>query len=152
MPPKVMFVCLGNICRSPTAEGVFRGLAAQAGLDVVIDSSGTSGWHNGELPDNRAMTEAKQRGYDLSQQRSTQLIPQDFHDYDLLICMDNSNIKNAEQLRPKGEKAQVKLFLDYAPNQPLREVPDPYYDHNFDAVFDLIEAASRGLIASLTPA
>jgi len=150
MPPKVMFVCLGNICRSPTAEGVFRGLAARAGLDVVIDSSGTSGWHNGDLPDGRAMAEANARGYDLSAQRSTQLKPQDFHQFDLILCMDNSNISNTEQMRPTGSKAAVKLFLDYAPDQPLREVPDPYYEHNFKAVFDLIEEASRGLIVELS--
>jgi protein-tyrosine phosphatase len=150
MRPKVMFICLGNICRSPTAEGVFRGLAAQAGLDVIIDSSGTSGWHNGDLPDGRAMAEAKTRGYDLSQQRSTQLKPQDFHDFDLILCMDNSNISNAEQIRPDGANAVVKLFLDYVPDQPLREVPDPYYEHNFEAVFGLIEDASRGLIKQLS--
>ena len=150
MPPKVMFVCLGNICRSPTAEGVFRGMAAKAGLDVIIDSSGTSGWHNGDLPDGRAMAEADARGYDLSAQRSSLLKAQDFHEFDLILCMDNSNISNAEQMRPKGAKATVKLFLDYAPDQPLREVPDPYYEHNFEAVFDLIEDASRGLIAELS--
>jgi protein-tyrosine phosphatase len=150
MTTKIMFVCLGNICRSPTAEGVFRGLAGQAGLDVIVDSSGTSGWHNGDLPDGRAMAEAEARGYDLSGQRSTQLKSQDFHDFDLILCMDNSNIANAEKIRPEGAKAVVKLFLDYAPNQPLREVPDPYYEHNFEAVFDLIEDASRGLIAELS--
>ncbi len=150
MSAKIMFVCLGNICRSPTAEGVLRGLAAQAGLDVFIDSSGTSGWHNGDLPDARAMAEAKTRGYDLSAQRSTQLKSQDFHDFDLILCMDNSNIANAEQIRPAGAKAVVKLFLDYVPNQPLREVPDPYYEHNFKAVFDLIEDAARGLIVELS--
>lgn len=152
MTVKIMFVCLGNICRSPTAEGVFRGLAGQAGLDVMIDSSGTSGWHNGEQPDGRAMAEAADRGYDLLHQRSTQLKPQDFHDFDLILCMDNSNIKNVELIRPKTAKAVTKLFLDYAPNQPLREVPDPYYEHNFDAVFDLIEDASRGLITELSKA
>lgn len=150
MTTKIMFVCLGNICRSPTAEGVFRGLTGKAGLDVIIDSSGTSGWHNGDLPDSRAMAEAAVRGYDLSGQRSSQLKSQDFHDFDLILCMDNSNIANAEKLRPKGAKAVVKLFLDYAPNQPLREVPDPYYEHNFEAVFDLIEDASRGLIKQLS--
>lgn len=144
-----MFVCLGNICRSPTAEGVFRRLAGQAGLDVVIDSSGTCGWHKGDLPDKRAMTEASLRGYDLFGQRSTQLKPQDFHDFDLILCMDNNNITDAEQIRPDNAKAVVKLFLDYAPNQPLREVPDPYNEHNFPAVFDLIEQASRGLVAKL---
>jgi low molecular weight protein-tyrosine phosphatase len=150
MPQRIMFVCLGNICRSPTAEGVFRGLAGQAGLDVIVDSSGTSGWHNGDLPDGRAMAEAEARGYDLSGQRSSQLKSQDFQDFDLILCMDNSNIANAEKLRPDGVKAVVKLFLDYAPDQPLREVPDPYYEHNFEAVFDLIEDASRGLIADLS--
>ncbi len=150
MPPQIMFVCLGNICRSPTAEGVFRGMAAKAGLDVVIDSSGTSGWHNGDLPDGRAMAEADARGYDLSAQRSSLLKPQDFHDFDLILCMDNSNIANSEAIRPAGANAEVKLFLDYAPDQPLREVPDPYYEHNFEAVFDLIEDASRGLIAELS--
>lgn len=149
MPAKIMFVCLGNICRSPTAEGVFRGLAAKAGLDVIIDSSGTSGWHNGDLPDGRAMAEAEARGYDLSAQRSTQLKAQDFHDFDLILCMDNSNILKAEKFRPVGAKAVTKLFLDYAPNQPLREVPDPYYEHNFETVFNLIEEASSGLIAEL---
>ncbi len=150
MTIKIMFVCLGNICRSPTAEGVFRGLAAQSELDVFIDSSGTSGWHNGDLPDTRAMAEANARGYDLSAQRSSQLKPQDFHEFDLILCMDNSNITKTEAIRPKGGNAKVKLFLDYAPNQSLREVPDPYYEHNFEAVFDLIEDASRGLIAELS--
>jgi len=150
MTTKIMFVCLGNICRSPTAEGVFCGLAGRAGLNVNVDSSGTSGWHNGDLPDSRAMAEADARGYDLSGQRSSQLKSQDFHDFDLILCMDNSNIANAEAIRPDGAKAVVKLFLDYLPNQPLREVPDPYYEHNFEAVFDLIEDASRGLIADLS--
>jgi low molecular weight protein-tyrosine phosphatase len=150
MPARIMFVCLGNICCSPTAEGVFRGLAEQAGLDVFVDSSGTSDWHNGDLPDKRAMAEAATRGYDLSAQRSTQLSAQDFHDFDLVLCMDNSNLSKAKRLKPQGAKAEVKLFLDYAPDQPLREVPDPYYEHNFAAVFDLIEQASRGLIAELS--
>jgi protein-tyrosine phosphatase len=125
-------------------------MAAKAGLDVVIDSSGTSGWHNGDLPDGRAMAAAAARGYDLSAQRSSLLKPQDFHDFDLILCMDNSNIENSEAIRPLAAKATVKLFLDYAPEQPLREVPDPYYEHNFEAVFDLIEDASRGLIAELS--
>ena len=117
---------------------------------MFIDSSGTSDWHNGNLPDARAIVEAKARGYNLSMQRSSQLKPQDFHDFDLILCMDNSNITKTEAIRPKGGNAIVKLFLDYAPNQPLREVPDPYYEHNFEAVFDLIEDASRGLIAELS--
>lgn len=150
MPTKIMFVCLGNICRSPTAEGVFRALATRAGLDVIIDSSGTSGWHIGEMPDGRAMAEATRRGYDLSAQRSAQLKSQDFSTYDLILCMDRKNLEDAGDLAPKGATAKVELFLDYAPNQPLRAVPDPYYDDNFSAVFDLIEEASRGLIDALS--
>lgn len=150
MPPKIMFVCLGNICRSPTAEGVFRGLAKQAGLDVIIDSSGTSGWHIGEQPDRRAMVEALTRGYDLSHQRSSQILQSDFETYDLILAMDHSNLNNLKSIAPCGSKATVKLFLEYAPNQPLTEVPDPYYEDNFEDVFDLIEEASRGLIKELS--
>jgi len=150
MPTKIMFVCLGNICRSPTAEGVFRALAERAGLDVIVDSSGTSGWHIGEMPDGRAMAQAAQRGYDLSTQRSAQLKPQDFNVYDFILCMDHKNLEDAGDLAPKGATAKAELFLDYAPNQPLRAVPDPYYDDNFSAVFDLIEEASRGLINALS--
>jgi protein-tyrosine phosphatase len=149
MPSEIMFVCLGNICRSPTAEGVFRGLAHKAGLDVVIDSCGTSGWHNGELPDARAMAEATSRGYDLSAQRSTQIKQSDFDTFDLILAMDRKNLNELQAIAPCKGKAELKLFLDYAPNQPLREVPDPYYEDNFAVVFDLIEDASRGLIATL---
>ncbi len=149
MTTRILFVCLGNICRSPTAEGVFRGLAAKVGADLVIDSAGTSGWHNGELPDRRSMAEAKRRGYDLSQQRSRKLTAQDFFDFDLILGMDNSNVRNIEAVRPSGALTPVRLFLDYAPGQPLREVPDPYYEDNFEGVFDLIETASQGLLADL---
>ncbi|KAB7616166.1 low molecular weight phosphotyrosine protein phosphatase [Amylibacter sp. SFDW26] len=150
MPSKIMFVCLGNICRSPTAEGVFRGLAAQAGLDVIVDSSGTGGWHVGEQPDRRAMAEAASRGYDLSEQRSRQVCQEDFNQFDLILAMDKSNLNNLKSIAPCGSQAELKLFLEYAPNQPLTEVPDPYYEDNFEGVFDLIEEASRGLIKALS--
>jgi protein-tyrosine phosphatase len=146
MQPKILFVCLGNICRSPTAEGVFRGLAAFNDLDVLVDSCGTSGFHNGEQPDTRAMFEASLRGFDLSRQRSTQLKTSDFTEFDYIMCMDQSNLQNVQSAAPEISHAKIQLFLDYAPNQPLRQVPDPYYEDNFSDVFDLIEQASMGLI------
>jgi protein-tyrosine phosphatase len=140
---------LGNICRSPTAEGVFRGLAAKAGLDVVTDGAGTGAWHIGNPPDRRAQTEAARRGYDLSDLRARQVTTSDFESFDLIVAMDRSNLANLQALRPGGSSAPVQLFLDYAPDQSLREVPDPYYEDNFSEVFDLVETASRGLIAEL---
>ncbi len=150
MATRILFVCLGNICRSPTAEGVFRGLAEKLGADVAVDSAGTSGWHNGDLPDRRSMVEAKRRGFDLSHQRSRKLTPQDFTDFDLILGMDHSNIQKIEALRPNGSTTPVRLFLDFAPGQPLREVPDPYYEDNFESVFDLIEEASHGLLTDMS--
>lgn len=150
MPRKILFVCLGNICRSPTAEGVFKGLAEQAGTDVIVDSAGTSGWHDGNLPDSRSMAEAARRGYDLSDQRSRKLTAADFHEFDLIIGMDDSNITNINRAAPEGHRAEIRKFLDYAPDQPLRDVPDPYYEDNFEGVFDLIEDASRGLLKDIS--
>ena len=150
MPRKILFVCLGNICRSPTAEGVFKGLAQQAGADVIVDSAGTSGWHDGNLPDSRSMAEATRRGYDLSDLRSRKLTAADFHEFDLIIGMDDSNIANIKRAAPDGHDAKISKFLDYAPDQPLRDVPDPYYEDNFEGVFDLIEDASRGLLKEIS--
>lgn len=149
MPQKILFVCLGNICRSPTAEGVFRGLAEQAGVNVVVDSAGTSGWHNGNPPDARSAQEARKRGYDLSNQRSRKVVPADFTEFDLIIAMDHDNLQDLKRMAPKNATARIELFLDYAPDQPLREVPDPYYEDNFPGVFDLVELASKGLLAQL---
>ncbi len=149
MPHKILFVCLGNICRSPTAQGVFRGLAAQAGLDVVTDGAGTGAWHVGDPPDRRACAEAAQRGYDLSDLRARQVTVSDFDDFDRIIAMDHSNMAALNAIKPCGSQTPIELFFDFAPDQPLREVPDPYYNDNFSDVFDLIEAASHGLIAEL---
>ena len=149
MTTRILFVCLGNICRSPTAEGVFRRLAAQAGADVVVDSAGTSGWHDGELPDRRSMAEARRRGYDFSDQRSRQVRATDFHEFDLIIAMDRANLARLRSMAPRNADATLKLLLDYLPGQPLREVPDPYYSDGFGFVFDLIEDASRAILAEL---
>lgn len=144
MTRSVLFVCLGNICRSPTAEAVFRVLAEGRGLH--IDSAGTSGWHDGGRSDPRASTEARRRGYDMSMIRSRKVTVADFDDFDLIIAMDFENLRDLEQVRPAGSKARVELFLPYAPELGRDEVPDPYFEDNFPAVFDMIEAASRALL------
>ncbi|WP_189641316.1 low molecular weight protein-tyrosine-phosphatase [Paramylibacter ulvae] len=146
---RILFVCLGNICRSPTAHGVFRQMAADAGLDVVVDGAGTGAWHIGNPPDRRASAMAAKRGYDLSDLRARQVSAGDFTDFDLILAMDNSNLQNLRQMAPNGASATIKLFMDYAPQNPHREVPDPYYNDGFDVVLDMVEQASNGLIASL---
>jgi protein-tyrosine phosphatase len=146
---RVLFVCLGNICRSPTAEGVLRARASAAGLPMTVASAGTGAWHVGEAPDRRAQKEARKRGYDLSDQRAVQAIAQDFHDFDLIFAMDQSNLATLRRLRPDGAKAELSLFLDLLPEQPLRDVPDPYYEDGFDTVLDLIEDGCDTLIATL---
>ena len=146
-PPRILFVCLGNICRSPTAEGVFHARAKAAGLAVVVDSAGTGAWHVGEAPDRRAQAEARKRGYDISGQRARQAIAQDFVNFDLIYAMDRSNLANLKRLRPANSTATLSLFLDLLPDQPLTDVPDPYYEDGFDMVLDLIEKCCDALIA-----
>ncbi|ACV26784.1 low molecular weight protein-tyrosine-phosphatase [Kangiella koreensis] len=151
----VLFVCLGNICRSPTAEGIFKHKLSQTELGelVFVDSAGTSAHHVDETPDPRAQEEAKKAGYDLSFIRSRQVRDVDFHEFDLIVAMDDSNYYNLKDLAPDPEyHDKIKLFLaDYAPDLPKREVPDPYYGgkQGFVEVIQLIEAASDGLIEEL---
>lgn len=147
----VLFVCLGNICRSPTAEGVFREKVNQTGLSdkIFIDSAGTSAYHAGEAPDPRSQEEALRHGYDLSAQKSRQVINQDFQKFDLIIAMDKSNLKNLMLLNSGSYSNKFKLFLaDFAPELGITEVPDPYYggDKGFTQVVELIETASDGLL------
>lgn len=146
---RVLFVCLGNICRSPTAEGVFRARAAKAGLAVTVDSCGTGGWHAGEAPYPPAIAAAQARGYDLSRLRARQITPADFTRFDHILVMDRRNLADAMALRPDGGNLP-RLFLGHAP-QFGQEVPDPWYTGDFDGVLDMIEAASDGLIAALQP-
>lgn len=148
MTNRILFVCLGNICRSPSAEGVFAALADQAGLDAQVDSAGTSDWHIGNPPYGPMQAAAAKRGYDLSPLRARQFTAHDFDAFDLIIAMDEDNQKNIERLRPAGSQTPVKLMLDFA-DTPRSEVPDPYYTRDFNQALDLIEAASRGLIAQL---
>jgi len=147
----ILFVCLGNICRSPSAEAVFTQKAKEAGLEhLKIDGAGTGSWHIGSPPDKRATAHAKRRGYDLSVLRARAVCADDFHEFDLILAMDQSNLSDLKGMAPVGSLAKIELFLDYEPSQ-TREVPDPYYggDNGFEEVLDLVERASDGLIKSL---
>ena len=149
--PKVLFVCLGNICRSPTAEAVFRARAITAGLEVHIESAGTSGWHVNEKPDPRSIEAGEARGYSFVGQSSRKVIRADFGTFDYILAMDEDNLSALSDICPDNHKDKLALFLDYAPRQSMREVPDPYYGgaDGFDNVLNLIEAASDGLIKAI---
>jgi protein-tyrosine phosphatase len=150
---KVLFVCLGNICRSPTAEGVVRVLAAREApeLALEVDSAGTAGYHVGEPPDARTRAAARRRGYDLERLRARVIEPADFERFDLLLAMDEDNLRVLRRRAPEQAQARLRLFLEFAPAQDVREVPDPYYGgaNGFEEVLDLVEAAARGLLTHL---
>jgi protein-tyrosine phosphatase len=150
---RVLFVCLGNICRSPTAEGVLRHLVVQAApnLKIEIDSAGTADYHIGAPPDLRSRRAASRRGIDISGLRARQVTEDDFVRFDLILAMDRENLRELEAMKPANSRASLKLFLEYAPDLNLRDVPDPYYRDAgaFEEVLDLTTAASRGLLASL---
>ncbi len=152
-PLRILFVCLGNICRSPTAEGVFRHLAADSApqLKVEVDSAGTGDYHTGDPPDVRSRRAAKRRGIDLSALRARQIESADFSRFDLILAMDRQNLRALEAMRPSGSKAVVKLFLEYAGQPGPAEVPDPYMgdEADFELVLDLVIAACGRLIAAL---
>jgi low molecular weight protein-tyrosine phosphatase len=153
MTRRVLFVCLGNICRSPTAEGVLRAIAAREypSLNIEIDSAGTADYHTGEPPDRRTVAAARRRGYDLAGLRARQVRAADFDRFDFVLAMDRSNLAELQSRRPKAAGAQVALFLEFAPDVGVVEVPDPYYGgiEEFERVLDLCEAAARGLLARL---
>lgn len=150
---KVLFVCMGNICRSPTAEAVFRRLAAQRGLlgELEIDSAGTHGYHVGESPDARTQRAAAERKYDLSQIIARKVAPEDMEYFDLVLAMDRSNLDALRKLCPTNRLHCLKLFMSYARQFDDDEVPDPYYGlaHDFDLVLDMIEDAAEGLLDSV---
>jgi protein-tyrosine phosphatase len=152
-PVSVLFVCMGNICRSPTAEGVFRHRVEAAGLacDIVIDSAGTHGYHVGEPPDKRSMEFASRRGYDLSAQRSRKVAATDFAAFDRVLAMDHDNLRLLEAACPPQHRLKLGLFMAHASRSASAVVPDPYYggERGFDVVLDYIEDASDGLIAAL---
>lgn len=150
---KVLFVCMGNICRSPTAEGVFRHKVSEAGLEdqIHIDSAGTIAYHEGHPPDSRAQKAALKRGVDLSSQRARRVSGEDFEDFDLVIAMDSDNHYELEMICPPGYEDRLHMFLKFAQNTRETEVPDPYYGGSggFETVLDLIEDASEGLLHHL---
>ena len=148
---KVLFVCLGNICRSPTAEGIFKKLIDDAELSNVIkvDSSGTSEWHEGGPPDKRSTAVAKSRGIDITMIKSRQAVVDDFNQFNYVIAMDRSNYEKLMLICPTGREDRLHMCLSFATSVGLTDVPDPYYDDGFDAVFDMIEIAGHGLLAEI---
>lgn len=145
-------VCLGNICRSPMAEGVLRHLAAERGMDITVDSAGTANYHVGEAPDRRARAAMKRKGMDIEALRGRQVTRADFQRFDLLLAMDANNLADLHALAPDaGSRAKAVLMLDYAPALGASEVPDPYYgaDSGFDHVFDLLHTACNNLLDEL---
>lgn len=146
---KILMVCLGNICRSPMAEGVLRELARQEEMDITVDSAGTSDYHVNEAPDHRAQAAMRKHGIDIRDLRGRQLRPSDFEEFDLLLAMDASNLRNMRAIAPNAELAKkARLLMDHAPAHALREVPDPYYggDDGFDAVHAMLMEACRNLL------
>jgi len=150
---RILFVCLGNICRSPTAEGVLRALARREAPELVleVDSAGTSDYHLGAPPDTRARAAAARRGYDLSGMRARRVEAADFERFDLILAMDRENLRALRRSAPAQVHQRLRLFLEFAPQADAEDVPDPYYGgpNGFEEVLDLVEAATRGLLAHL---
>ncbi|HEY4646495.1 MAG TPA: low molecular weight protein-tyrosine-phosphatase [Steroidobacteraceae bacterium] len=151
---RILFVCLGNICRSPTAEAVFRHVLAtvETDLKIEVDSAGIGSWHIGEPPDERAQAAARRRGFDMSALRARQIVREDFERFDLILAMDRENLVELRKRSPQQYRERVRLFLEYAPDVGEEDVPDPYYGGaaGFEAVLDLTEQAVCGLLDHLT--
>ena len=154
MRNRVLFVCLGNICRSPTAEGVLRAVAAREfpGLPLYVDSAGTANYHVGEPPDRRTIAAARRRGYELAALRARQVAPADFSGFDYLLAMDRANLDELVRFAPPDTRAHLGLFLQFAHGLDSDEVPDPYYggSEDFERVLDLCEAGARALLRRLS--
>ena len=149
----VLFVCLGNICRSPTAEGIFRAQVQAAGLSnrILVDSAGCYAYHEGESPDIRACAAALERGFDLSGQVGRQIKTSDFEYFDYVLAMDRENLTYLQKMQPADSHSRVALFLDYADGREGQSVPDPYFGHSdgFALVIDLVESAGKGLLKQI---
>ena len=151
MATSVLFVCLGNICRSPLAEAAFRAEAERLGLDVEVDSAGTGGWHSGEPPDARAIAAARRNGVDIAHLRARKVSRADFDRFDHIVALDEENLADLLALRPSGARANVSLLLDHVAGRQGRGVADPYYggDAHFDATWRDVTAGARGLAEAL---
>lgn len=147
MTQRILFVCLGNICRSPSAEAVVRAKAAARGLPLTLDSAGTGDWHVGSPPYGPMQLAAQARGYEMSDLRARQVTAVDFMRFDLILAMDGQNLDDLQGIRSAG--ADLRLFTDYAPDSGADHVPDPYYTRDFDGAFDLIERCAEGLLDQL---
>ena len=149
----VLFVCMGNICRSPTAEGVFRKVVSDANLDAVvhIDSAGTHAYHVNQPPDQRAQIAAERRGFELHNIRARRVSADDFEQFDYILAMDEDNLLILRENVPEHQRGKLFLFLEFSESAPVPEVPDPYYggSSGFERVLDLVEEASRGLLETL---
>lgn len=150
----ILFVCLGNICRSPTAKAVFDHKLAVAEIELVTDSAGTGSWHIGHPPDPRSQAFARRWGVDMSAQRARQICREDFARFDRIYAMDRSNLAELQRMAPGNAVARLDLVMSLAPDYGLDEVPDPYYggDAGFERVIDMLESAADRLIAELNAA
>ena len=146
---RILFVCLGNICRSPAAEGVLRARAAARGIDVTVDSAGTGDWHVGEPPHPPMIAAARARGIDLSRLRGRLVDAEDFRRFDLILGMDADNMARLRAIRPADATATLGAFADHHPDPAVTAVPDPYYTGDFEGTLDLVEAAADGLLDAL---
>ena len=150
---KVLFICMGNICRSPTAEAVFRHYVESAGMsaDILIDSAGTHDYHIGDKPDARAQHAARQRGYDMSELRGRQVGEDDFRQFDYVLAMDSANLAILQQIAPPDSNTRARLLLEFSRHHRERDVPDPYYGgaDGFERVLDMVEDAAQGLLEEI---
>jgi protein-tyrosine phosphatase len=150
---RILFVCMGNICRSPSAESVFRSLLAARApqLTIEIDSAGTHDYHVGEPPDERSIAAARRRGIDMSALRARMVSASDFDDFDLILAMDEQNLRELRRRAPAHRHERIRLLMEFAPQASMRAVPDPYYGgpQGFEQVLDLLEEAAEGLLKEL---